>query len=310
MKKDSKIYLAGHKGLVGSAIFKKLTKNGYTNIVTRGSKELNLRNQDNVSEFFKRQKPEYVFLAAAKAGGVLALSTYRADTIYSNLLIQLNVIHNAYKYGVKKLLFLGSNCLYPKLVAQPIKEEYILAGQLEPTTKSYAIAKIAGIETCQAYRSQYGCNFISALPVNLYGENDNYDPEKAHVMAALLSKFHKAKINKTPFVEIWGTGNARREFLHSEDVADACLFLMLNYNDAEPINVGSGIDMSIKELALMIQDITEYKGELKFNTSKPDGILSKLLDVSKINSLGWRHKIEIRDGVTKIYKEVVSKMKF
>lgn len=265
-------------------------------------------NTNDVNSFFEKEKPEYVFLAAAKVGGVMANNNFRADFIYDNLCIQNNVIHASYIYGVKKLMFMGSNCLYPKLVSQPIKEEYILSGKLESTTESYAIAKIAGIKMCQAYRHQYGCNFISILPVNMYGSNDNYDLNTSHVMPALLSKFHTAKINNEPMVEIWGTGHARREFLHSDDLADACLFLMLRYDDSEPINIGTGIDISISELAFIIKDICRYKGQLFFDSSKPDGIMSKLLDVSKINDLGWSYKIELREGIKKVYKELSKKI--
>lgn len=304
MNLSSKIFVAGHAGLVGSAILRRLIANDYTNIITRSSSQLDLRKQNDVSDFFQKEKPEYVFLSAAKAGGVHALNTYRADAIYCNLSIQASVIHSAYQWGIKKLMFFGSNCLYPKLSPQPIKEEYLLGGQLEPTTEAYAVAKIAGIKMCQAYRAQYGCNFISVLPVNLYGENDNQNLETAHVMSALLTKFHSAKTSGSPSVEIWGTGNARREFLHVDDFSEACLFLMLNYNEPEPINVGAGKDISIKELAVMIKEIIGYKGELVFNSSKPDGILSKLLDVSKIHNLGWRHKVELRDGIGKVYNEL------
>lgn len=303
MNKDSKIYLAGHTGLVGSAILKKLTREGYSNIITVSSKILDLRNQQEVMDFFDRHRPEYVFLAAAKVGGVLANSTYRADFIYSNLAMQTNVIHAAHINGVKKLLFLGSNCLYPKLVKEPIKEEYVLGGALETTTESYAIAKIAGIKMCQAYRNQYGNNFITVLPVNLYGTNDNYDLETSHVMPALLSKFHTAVTNNTPTVEIWGSGRARREFMHVDDLTDALLFLMQNYNDSEPINVGTGSDVSIEELAIMIKAITKYKGQLVFNTTKLDGIMSKLLDVTKLHDLGWHHTIGLGEGILKVYNE-------
>lgn len=304
MNKNSKIYIAGHRGLVGSAIFKKLSEEGYNNIIYRDSKELDLREQSLVRDFFEKEKPNYVFLTAARAGGVHALNTYRADSIYDNLLIQSNVIHCSYKAEVKKLLYIGSNCVYPKLAAQPLKEEYILSGKLERTTQSYAIAKLAGIEMCQAYRYQYGCDFITALPVNLYGENDNYRPEVSHVMAALLSKFYKAKMNNEPSVEVWGTGNARREFMHADDVADACLFLMLNYNEDVPVNVGTGEDISIRELAHLIKEIVKYEGEIVFNTSKPDGVQSKLFDVSRINSFGWRHKIELAQGIDRVYKSL------
>lgn len=303
MNKDSKIYIAGHRGLVGSAILKKLTEEGYTNIITRGSTILDLRNQESVNNFFMEHRPEYVFMAAAKVGGVLANSTYKADFIYSNLAMQTNVIHAAHINGVKKLLFLGSNCLYPKYVQQPIKEEYVLGGGLEPTTESYAIAKIAGIKMCQAYRAQHGSNFISVLPVNLYGSNDNFDLQTSHVMPALLQKFHNAIQDNSPTVEIWGAGRSRREFMHVDDLADACLFLMQNYDDGEPINVGTGADISIAELATMIKVITGYKGELFFDTSKPEGIISKLLDVTKLRSLGWHHKIGLGDGIQRVFLE-------
>lgn len=305
MNKKSKIYLAGHKGLVGSSILRKLNKCGYGNIITRTSKELDLCNQNAVKEFFEKEKPEYVFLAAAKVGGVKALDTYRADSIYANLAIQTNVIHSAYNHGVKKLMFMGSNCLYPKLAVQPLKEEYILAGKLEPTTESYAIAKISGIKMCEAYRKQYGCNFITILPVNLYGENDNYDVETSHVMAALFSKFYKAKKEKLKSVEIWGSGNQKREFMHVDDLADACLFTMINYNGSEPINIGTGQNTTIRDLAFLIKKIVKYDGELFFNTDKPEGIDSKVLDLTKIHGLGWHHKIDLSEGIKDAYDKYV-----
>lgn len=301
MNKDSKIYVAGHRGLVGSAIVRKLKEEGYTNIITRTSEELDLTKQIDVMQFFLDNNPEYVFLTAAKAGGVLALDTYRAESMYVNLMIQNNVIHNCYLNNVKKLLFIGSNCIYPKLVTQPIKEEYILAGKLEPTTEDYALAKIVGVKMCQAYRKQYGCNFISMIPVNLYGESEKYIPEHSHVMTALLHKFKEAKDNNAPSVEIWGTGNARREFMYVDDVADACLWLMLNYNEADHINVGSKWDIPINGLAMMIRDIIKYKGDIVFNSDKPDGTLSKLLDTTKINKLGWSPKIPLREGIERVY---------
>ncbi len=304
MNKDSKIYIAGHAGLVGSAIHRKLISEGYTNIIFRTSGELDLRDQYKTIEFFSTEKPEYVFLAAAKVGGVKALQTYKADTLFNNLAIQTSVIHAAYQFKVKKLLFLGSNCLYPKLCAQPIKEEYLMAGKLEPSTEYYAVAKIAGIRMCQAYRDQYGCDFITLLPVNLYGPNDNYDLETAHVLPAMMQKFHLAKINNSPSVQIWGSGHARREFMHSDDVADSCLYAMLNYSDSEPVNIGTGSDISIQGLAFLIRDITEYKGEIVFDTSMPQGISGKLLDISKITSLGWLPKIALREGITKTYNEL------
>lgn len=307
MDKDSKIYTAGHKGMVGSAILRKLQKDGFTNMVTRTSKELDLTNQPAVKEFFAEEKPEYVFLAAAKVGGIHANNTFRADFIYSNLMIQNNVIHSAYENNVKKLLFLGSSCIYPKLAPQPLKEEYLLTGLLEQTNEPYAIAKIAGIKMCDAYRAQYGCNFISAMPTNLFGPNDNYDLNNSHVLPALLRKFHEAKSNKAPFVEIWGSGTPKREFLHTDDVSEACLFLMQNYNEAGLINIGMGEDISIKDLALLIKKIVGYEGELKFDSTKPDGTPRKLMDVSKINALGWKYTIGLQEGIKTVYEEVKNK---
>ena len=289
MNKESKIYVAGHRGMVGSAIVRRLQKEGYNNIVTRTSKELDLRNQAQVEAFFTEEKPEYVFLAAAKVGGILANNTYKTEFIYDNLMIEANVIHAAHKNNVTKLLFLGSSCIYPKMSPQPIKEEYLLSGYLEPTNQPYAIAKIAGIELCQDYHAQYGDNFISVMPTNLYGPNDNYDLKNSHVLPALLRKFHTAKINNLPQVEIWGTGSPKREFLHVDDLADACFYLMQNYNQPDLVNIGTGEDISIKDLALLIKDITGYEGELTFDTSKPDGTPRKLLDVSKLHGLGWKH---------------------
>lgn len=301
MKKDSKIYIAGHAGLVGSAINRHLIKKGYNNIITRTSGELDIRDGESVKDFFYKEKPEYVFLCAAKVGGVMALDKYRAESIYCNLAIQNNVIHNAYLSGVKKLMFFGSNCLFPKNAEQPIKEDSILSGKLDTSTEAYAMAKLAGIMMCQAYQRQYGCNFITVLPVNMYGENDGYDLEKSHVMPALLKKFHTAIKENKPNVEIWGSGNAMREFMHSDDLADACLFLMLNYNESEPINVGTGRDISIRGLAELIKEITGYTGELVFDTSRPEGIKRKLLDNSKLNALGWKPTIELRQGIKRIY---------
>ena len=304
MNKESKIYVAGHRGMVGSAIVRRLQKEGYNNIVTRTSKELDLRNQAQVEAFFTEEKPEYVFLAAAKVGGILANNTYKAEFIYDNLMIEANVIHAAHKNNVTKLLFLGSSCIYPKMSPQPIKEEYLLSGYLEPTNQPYAIAKIAGIELCQDYHAQYGDNFISVMPTNLYGPNDNYDLKNSHVLPALLRKFHTAKINNLPQVEIWGTGSPKREFLHVDDLADACFYLMQNYNQPDLVNIGTGEDISIKDLALLIKDITGYEGELTFDTSKPDGTPRKLLDVSKLHGLGWKHKIDLRKGIEMVYQEV------
>lgn len=289
--------------MVGSAILRRLKKEGYGNFVLRTSAELDLRNQQPVTDFFEKEKPDYVFLAAAKVGGILANNTYRADFLYENLAIQNNVIHHAWKNGVKKLLFLGSSCIYPKLAPQPLKEEYLLTGLLEPTNEPYAIAKIAGIKMCDAYRSQYGCNFISVMPTNLYGPNDNYDLKNSHVLPALLRKFHEAKINNSPEVVVWGTGLPRREFLHADDMAEACVFLMKNYNEPGLINIGTGEDLSIKELAEMIKEITGYKGKIVFDTSKPDGTPRKLIDVSKLTKLGWQASINIRDGMERVFNE-------
>ena len=297
MNKNAKIYIAGHKGMVGSAILRRLQKEGFENFVLRSSKELDLRIQQDVENFFKEEKPEYVFLAAAKVGGILANNTYRAEFLYDNLMIQNNVIHQAYVNGVKKLLFLGSSCIYPKHAPQPLKEEYLLTGELEPTNEPYAIAKIAGIKMCDAYRDQYGCNFISAMPTNLYGPNDNYDLKTSHVLPALIRKFHEAKLENKPFVEVWGTGSPRREFLHVDDLADACLFLMENYNEPGFVNVGTGVDVTIKELAEMIRDIVGYEGEIQWDTSKPDGTPRKLMDVSRLNEMGWKSRIGLRVGI-------------
>ncbi|MDX2190315.1 MAG: GDP-L-fucose synthase [Bacteroidota bacterium] len=303
MDKISKIYIAGHNGMVGSALFRYLSKAGFNNIITRTSKQLDLTDQKATNNFFETQKPEYVFLAAAKVGGIQANNNYRADFIYQNLMIECNVIHAAYLNNVKKLLFLGSSCVYPKYAPQPLKEEYLLTNTLEYTNEPYAIAKIAGIKTCESYKKQYGCNFISVMPTNLYGPNDNYDLNNSHVLPALIRKFHEAKMNNAEFVEVWGSGNPRREFLHADDLAEACVFLMEKYNDPELINIGSGEDISIKDLAEMVQKISGYNGELRFNTSKPDGTPRKLLDVSKINSLGWKYKIKLEEGINRTYKE-------
>jgi len=303
VQKSLKIYIAGHRGLAGSAIVRKLKQEGFNNLLLPTSAELDLRNQQAVKEFFEQEKPEYVFLAAAKVGGINANNTYPADFIYDNLCIQNNVIHQAYKTGVKKLLFLGSSCIYPKNSEQPIKEEYLLSGYLEPTNDAYAIAKIAGIKMCQAYNKQYGCNFISAMPTNLYGPGDNYDLNNSHVLPALLRKFHEAKINNEPVVTVWGTGKPCREFLHVDDLASACFFLMQNYNDPAIINIGTGKDISIGEMAEMIKKITAYEGEIIFDTSMPDGTFRKLLDVSKLHSLGWKLNIPFEEGVRKTYEQ-------
>ena len=303
LQQTSKIYIAGHRGMVGSAILRRLQQEGYTNFVLKTSKELDLRNQVAVNEFFAAEKPEYVFLAAAKVGGIVANNTYRADFLYENLMIQSNVIHAAYVNGVKKLMFLGSSCIYPKLAPQPLKEEYLLTGLLEPTNEPYAIAKIAGIKMCDAYRAQYGCNFISVMPTNLYGPNDNYDLNNSHVLPALIRKFHEAKEQGDNKVVVWGTGAPLREFLHADDLAEACYFLMKNYNEAGLINIGTGEDISIKELAYLIKGIVGYEGQLEFDTSKPDGTPRKLMDVSKLTSLGWKAKIGLREGIEKVYKD-------
>ena len=293
--------------MVGSAILRRLQKEGYTNILTRSSQELDLTNQAAVKQFFSTEKPEYVFLAAARVGGIYANNTYRADFIYKNLMIQNNVIHHSFENKVTKLLFLGSSCIYPKMAPQPLKEEYLLTGLLEPTNEPYAIAKIAGIKMCDAYRAQYGCNFISAMPTNLFGPNDNYDLKNSHVLPALLRKFHEAKKENKPFVEVWGSGTPKREFLHTDDVADACLFLMNGYDKEGLVNIGMGDDISIKDLALLIKKIVGYSGELKFDSSKPDGTPRKLMDVSKIHSLGWKHKISLETGIKTVYEEVKAK---
>ncbi len=303
MDKNNKIYIAGHRGMVGSAILRKLRSEGYSNLVYKTSSELDLRNQEAVKRFFEEEKPEYVFLAAAKVGGILANNTYKADFLYDNLMIESNIIHQAYKNDCKKLLFLGSSCIYPKMAPQPMKEDSLLTGVLEPTNEPYAIAKIAGIKMCDAYRDQYGCNFISAMPTNLYGPNDNYDLKNSHVLPALLRKFHEAKENNDESVEIWGSGKPLREFLHVDDLAEACLFLMKNYNEAGHVNVGSGSEIAIKDLALLIKDIVRFDGELKLDASKPDGTPRKLMDNGKINSLGWSPKISLEEGVRNVYED-------
>lgn len=307
MEKNSKIYIAGHRGMVGSAILRKLEKEGFTNIITRGSTELDLRNQQAVTEFFDQEKPEYVFLAAAKVGGIIANNTYRADFLYENLMIQNNIIHNSYLNGVKKLMFLGSSCIYPKLAPQPLKEEYLLTGLLEETNEPYAIAKIAGIKMCDAYRAQYGCNYISVMPTNLYGYNDNYHPQNSHVLPALIRKFHEAKVNGSSKVVIWGTGSPFREFLFADDLADACFYLMETYNEPNLVNIGTGEDISIKDLALLIKKIIGFEGELEFDSSKPDGTPRKLMDVSKLHAAGWKHKIQLEDGIRLAYEDFLSK---
>jgi len=303
MQKDSRIYVAGHRGMVGSALVRLLEKKGYTNIITRTSKELDLRDQLQVREFFQKEKPQFVILAAAKVGGIQANNIYRADFIYDNIIMEANVIHQAYETKVEKLLFLGSSCIYPKMAPQPLKEDYLLTGTLEATNEPYAIAKIAGIKMCEAYKDQYGCNFISAMPTNLYGPNDNYDLNNSHVLPALLRKFHEAKESGASTVEVWGSGSPLREFLHVDDLAEACYYLIQNYNEKEFVNIGSGVDLSIKELATLIKDIVGFKGELKFDSSKPDGTPRKLMDVSKIEKLGWKYSIGLKEGITSVYKE-------
>jgi GDP-L-fucose synthase len=303
MEKEAKIYIAGHKGMVGSAIKRKLEAEGYTNFVFRTSSELDLRNQQGVADFFALEKPEYVFMAAARVGGIVANNTYRADFIYDNLMVQNNVIHEAYRNSVKKLLFLGSSCIYPKLAPQPLKEEYLLTGLLEETNEPYAIAKIAGIKMCDAYRAQYGCNFISVMPTNMYGPNDNYDLKNSHVLPALLRKFHEAKEEGKEEVVIWGTGSPCREFMHVDDAAEACLFLMNNYNEPGLVNIGVGEDLTIKELAELIKEISGFEGKIVFDTSKPDGTPRKLMDVTKLNSLGWKATIPLKEGIRNVYND-------
>ena len=301
MELNSRIYVAGHRGMVGSAIFKYLLDKGYTNLIIRTTETLDLREQVAVNDFFAKEKPEYVFLAAAKVGGIYANNTYRAEFIYDNLMIQNNVIEAAAKNNVTKLLFLGSACIYPKLAPQPLKEEYLLTGCLEPTNEPYAIAKIAGIKMCEAYRSQYGCNFISAMPTNLYGIGDNYNLENSHVLPALIRKMHEAKINNKDEVLLWGTGTPMREFLFSEDLAAASVFLMENYDGEQLINVGTGVDIAISDLAEIVKEITGYKGKVVYDTNKPDGTPKRLMDVSKLHKLGWIHKVELRDGIRRAY---------
>lgn len=307
MEQNSKIYIAGHNGMVGSAIRRRLEKEGYTTIVVRTSKELDLRNQQQVTDFFAAEKPAYVFLAAAKVGGIVANNTYRGEFLYDNLMIQSNVIHQAYLNGVKKLMFLGSSCIYPKLAPQPLKEDCLLTGPLEPTNEPYAIAKIAGLKMCEAYRSQYGCNFITVMPTNLYGPNDNYDLTTSHVLPALLRKFHEAKLSGADSVSLWGTGSPRREFMHADDLADACYFLMQNYNEADPVNIGVGDDIMIKELAELIQKITGFIGKINWDSSKPDGTPRKLMDVSRLNKAGWKASISLEDGIRQVYKDAFSR---
>lgn len=307
MEKNAKIYIAGHRGMVGSAIMRKLQKEGFTNFVTRVSSELDLRNQQAVADFFATEKPDYVFLAAAKVGGIIANNTYRAEFLYDNLQIQNNVIHQSYLNEVKKLMFLGSSCIYPKLAPQPLKEEYLLTGPLEETNEPYAIAKIAGIKMCDAYRAQYGCNYISVMPTNLYGYNDNYHPQNSHVMPALIRRFHEAKEEGTPSVTIWGTGSPLREFLFADDLAEACYYLMQTYSEPGLVNIGTGEDLSIKDLALLIKKIVGYEGEINFDSTKPDGTPRKLMDVTKLANAGWRYHTTLEEGIKLAYNDFLSK---
>ncbi|MCW3115127.1 MAG: GDP-L-fucose synthase [Segetibacter sp.] len=304
MEKGAKIYIAGHRGMVGSAIMRKLQSEGFENIITRISSELDLRNQVAVNDFFTKEKPDYIFLAAAKVGGIHANNSFRAEFIYDNLMIEANIIHAAYQHGAKKLMFLGSSCIYPKFAPQPLREESLLTGTLEQTNEPYAIAKITGIKLCEAYRAQYGCNFISAMPTNMYGPNDNYDLNNSHVLPALVRKMIVAKQTNAANVVIWGSGTPRREFLYSDDLADACYFLMQNYNEPGFVNVGTGEDITIRDLALLIKDIVGYPGEIIQDTSKPDGTPRKLMDVSKLNALGWKASISLEEGIKKVYEEV------
>lgn len=306
MNISDKIYIAGHRGMVGSAIMRKLIKEGFTNIIAKTSSELDLKQQQSVNDFFEKEKPDYVFVAAAKVGGIMANNTYKAEFLYDNLMIEANIIHASYKNNVKKLLFLGSSCIYPKLAPQPLKEEYLLSGLLEPTNEPYAIAKIAGIKLCEYYREQYGCNYISAMPTNLYGPNDNYDLQTSHVLPALIHKFHLAKKNNAPSVTLWGNGSPKREFLYADDLANACFYLMQNYNEKQFVNIGTGEDLTIHELASLIKNIVGYKGEIIWDRTKPDGTPRKLMDVSKIHSLGWTHEIGLEKGIKKVYEDFLS----
>lgn len=309
MEKNAKIYIAGHRGMVGSAIHRKLKAEGYTNFVVRTSAELDLREQMAVREFFAEERPDYVFLAAAKVGGIMANNVYRADFLLENLQIQNNVIDSAHQSGVEKLMFLGSSCIYPKMAPQPLREDYLLTGTLEPTNEPYAIAKIAGIKLCEAYRSQYGSHFISVMPTNLYGPNDNYDLENSHVLPAMIRKFHEAKAEGKSAVELWGTGSPRREFLHADDLANACYFLMQHYDEPELVNVGTGDDLTIKSLAELIKGVVGFEGEIHWNTDKPDGTPRKLMDVGKLHGLGWRHTTEIEEGIRATYQDFLQKIK-
>lgn len=307
MEKNAKIYIAGHRGMVGSAIHRRLLSEGYTNLIVRTSSEVDLRDYQAVRELFETERPDYVFLAAAKVGGIMANNIYRAEFLLDNLQIQNNVIDNAHRVGVEKLMFLGSSCIYPKLAPQPLREDYLLTGTLEPTNEPYAIAKIAGIKLCEAYRSQYGCNYISVMPTNLYGPNDNYDLNNSHVLPAMIRKFHEAKAQNKPSVELWGSGSPLREFLHADDLADACYYLMQNYNDEGFVNIGVGEDVSIRELASIIRETVDYEGEIVWNTEKPDGTPRKLMDVNKLHQLGWKHRTNLREGIAATYQDFLSK---
>ena len=307
MQLNEKIYIAGHRGMVGSAILRSLKQKGFKNIVYRSSSALDLRNQQAVDDFFEEEKPSYVFVAAAKVGGIIANNTYRADFLYDNLMMESNIIHAAYENNVSKLMFLGSSCIYPKLAPQPLKEEYLLTGLLESTNEPYAIAKIAGIKLCEAYRDQYGCNFISVMPTNLYGTGDNYHPQNSHVLPALIRKVHEAKENNSPRVVVWGTGNPRREFMFADDLADACVFLMENYNEKAFVNIGVGTDISIRELAELVKEVTGYNGSFVFDASRPDGTPQKLMDVSRLHALGWKHTTSLKDGIQLAYKDFLKR---
>ena len=309
MQKQDKIYIAGHRGMVGSAIMRRLQHDGFANVIVRSSSELDLRNQESVAKFFSDERPDYVFLAAAKVGGIVANNTYRAEFIYENLMIEANIIHYSYKSGVKKLMFLGSSCIYPKMAPQPLTEDSLLTGLLEETNEPYAIAKIAGIKMCDAYRSQYDCNFISVMPTNLYGPNDNYDLKSSHVLPALIRKFYEAKESGSSEVMVWGSGTPKREFLYADDLADACFFLMQTYNEPGLVNVGVGEDLSIKELAELVKEVTGYEGDIIFDSSKPDGTPRKLMDVSKLHSKGWKHKISLQEGIQMAYADFLKMRK-
>lgn len=307
MNYDSKIYVSGHRGMVGSAILRKLVEEGFHNLLTRTSSELDLLNQKETASFFEREQPEYVFLAAAKVGGIVANNKYRADFIYQNMMIESNVIHSAHVYGVKKLMFLGSSCIYPKFAQQPLKEEYLLTGPLEFTNEPYAIAKIAGIKLCEAYRDQYGCNFISVMPTNLYGYGDNYDLQNSHVLPALIRKFHEAKIKGSSSIVVWGTGDPMREFLFADDLAEACVYLMSNYNGKDFVNIGTGEDLSIRKLAELIAEVVGFDGDIEWDHTKPDGTPRKLMDVSKLRSAGWRHKVDLQEGIKLAYQDFLKR---